>query len=300
MIVRPRPTLFTLFFILRGSIVPRILPRLVLVCGLSALIVLLHRHFPVTVPAFDGTPYALLGIALSVFLSFRNSACYDRWWEGRRIWGQLVIASRAFARQTLLLDPADRRRALTLTMAFARAMVRHLRPDTGADPRALLPPDLRDGFTTSRDRPDFLLRIVAADLVAIRRAGAISDIDWQALEGSLREMSQMQVNCDRILNTPVPFGYTLLLHRTAFVFCLLLPFGFVDMLGWGTPLASTLIAYAFFGLDALGDELERPFDMAPNALPIGTLATLIEINLREALGETDLPPSPLPVDYLLM
>ena len=84
------------------------------------------------------------------------------------------------------------------------------------------------------------------------------------------------------------------------LFCLLLPFGFTDLLGWATPFTSTLIAYTFFGLDALSDELEDPFGTGLNALPINALATTIEINLREAIGDTDLPADPRPVDYVLM
>ncbi|HEY0268294.1 MAG TPA: bestrophin family ion channel, partial [Methyloradius sp.] len=83
-------------------------------------------------------------------------------------------------------------------------------------------------------------------------------------------------------------------------FCFLLPFGFADILGWATPFATALAAYTFFGLDALGDELGDPFGDLPNDLPIGALADTIEINLRESLGETNLPPLPQPVDYILM
>jgi putative membrane protein len=98
----------------------------------------------------------------------------------------------------------------------------------------------------------------------------------------------------------VPFGYTLLLHRTAYLFCFLMPFGFADTLGWGSPFAAALAAYTFFGLDALGNELEDPFGNLPNDLPLGALAETIEINLREAMGETNLPALPKPVDYVLM
>jgi len=113
-------------------------------------------------------------------------------------------------------------------------------------------------------------------------------------------MSLVQVACERILTTPVPFGYTLLLHRTAYIFCFLMPFGFADTLGWATPLATALTAYTFFGLDALGDELEKPFGGLPNDLPIGTLADTVEINLHEALGDAPLAPLPIPDNYILM
>ncbi|KRD64197.1 bestrophin family protein [Ensifer sp. Root278] len=307
MIVRDRPSLLKLFFILRGSVIQRIFPQVLFVFGLSAFVVWAHRADPGIVPSVNSGPFALLGIALSVFLGFRNNACYDRWWEARKDWGQLIFTSRDLARQTLVLvdakasENAARQRLLNIAIAFARALVGHLRPGNDAT-RALarLPDDLAPGYKASRNAPDYLLREMGRDLAGLRASGAISDFQWAQLDGTVGRMSAMLAACERIRNTPVPFGYTLLLHRTAYLFCFLLPFGFADALGWATPFVTALVAYTFFGLDALGDELEEPFGVLPNDLPIMALAETIEINLREALGETDLPPLPQPKDYILM
>lgn len=301
MIVRNRPTLLKLFFILRGSVIQRIFPQVLFVFALSALVVWAHRVDPGLVPSVSSGPFALLGIALSVFLGFRNNACYDRWWEARKDWGQLIFTARDLARQTLILAEAERQRLLDITIAFGHALVCHLRPgsDVGR-PLARLPADLSAGYKASRNGPDFLLREMGRILAGLRGTGTISDFQWAQLDGTLGRMSAMLAACERIRNTPVPFGYTLLLHRTAYLFCFLLPFGFADALGWATPFVTALVAYTFFGLDALGDELEEPFGVLPNDLPIVALAETIEINLREALGETDLPPLPQPKNYILM
>ena len=301
MIVRNRPTLLKLFFILRGSVIQRIFPQVLFVFALSALVVWAHRVDPGLVPSVSSGPFALLGIALSVFLGFRNNACYDRWWEARKDWGQLIFTARDLARQTLILAEAERQRLLDITIAFGHALVCHLRPgsDVGR-PLARLPADLAAGYKASRNGPDFLLREMGRILAGLRGTGTISDFQWAQLDGTLGRMSAMLAACERIRNTPVPFGYTLLLHRTAYLFCFLLPFGFADALGWATPFVTALVAYTFFGLDALGDELEEPFGVLPNDLPIVALAETIEINLREALGETDLPPLPQPKNYILM
>jgi putative membrane protein len=105
--------------------------------------------------------------------------------------------------------------------------------------------------------------------------------------------------CERIKSTPIPFSYTLLLHRTAYFYCFLLPFGLVDTIGFMTPFVVAIVAYTFFGLDALGDEIEEPFGLAPNDLPLDTICRTIEINLRETLGEAPLPQALMPVDYQL-
>ncbi|MBZ7920809.1 bestrophin family protein [Ensifer adhaerens] len=307
MIVRDRPSLLKLFFILRGSVIQRIFPQVLFVFGLSAFVVWAHRADPGIVPSVNSGPFALLGIALSVFLGFRNNACYDRWWEARKDWGQLIFTSRDLARQTLVLvdatasGDAARHRLLNIAIGFAHTLVGHLRPGNhAAKALARLPDDLVPGYKASRNAPDYLLREMGRDLAGLRAAGTISDFQWAQLDGTVGRMSAMLAACERIRNTPVPFGYTLLLHRTAYLFCFLLPFGFADALGWATPFVTALVAYTFFGLDALGDELEEPFGVLPNDLPIMALAETIEINLREALGETDLPPLPQPKDYILM
>jgi len=307
MIVRPRPPLWKLFFILKGSIITRILPQIFAVFVLSMVVVWAHRAFPGWVPAFNnGTAFALLGIALSIFLGFRNNACYDRWWEARKVFGKLVYVTRGFARATLVLDQLPtmegvREKLLHYTIAFTQSMVPHLRPGDGqAKAHKWLTLDEQKAFAASRNGPDFILRKIGAMLAELRGTGRIDAIDFQTLNASVNGLSEVQAASERLRFTPVPFGYTLLLHRTAYLFCFFIPFGFADMLGWGTPFATTLVAYTFFGLDALGDELEEPFGTLPNDLPIGAIADMIEINLREALGETDLPDLPQPKDYLLM
>lgn len=302
MIVRPRPHLFQLFFILRGSVIQRIFPQVLAVFALSVLIVWGHRADPGRVPTVNGAPFALLGIALSVFLGFRNNSCYDRWWEARKEWGHLVSACRNLARQTqVLTSRVAREKLIRLAAAFAHALLHHLRAGLPvSDLHAKLPEDVRAKLVAARSMPDAILLDMGGILADRRAHGEISDIQFGILDGTLSQMSAVLSACDRIRSTPVPFGYTLLLHRTAYIFCALLPFGFADVLGWGTPFATAVVAYTFFGLDALGDELEEPFGELPNDLPLHALATAIEINLREALGDTDLPPMPQPVEYILM
>ncbi|MTE01552.1 bestrophin [Paracoccus sp. YIM 132242] len=297
MIVRPRPGLLTLFFVLKGSIILRTWPHLAAVGALSVIVVAAHRHAPQIVPGINPAPLTLIGIALSVFLSFRNNACYDRWWEARKLWGQIIQSARDIARQTVVLDKGpddvspERREILTAIIAFGHAAVGQLRHGTGT--RAAGGPAL---FAAPADT---ILHPVAARVGLLSRQGRLVPVEALALNGSLGHLTQALVGCERLSNTPLPFAYTLLLHRTAYLFCFLLPFGLADMMGWSTPLAAMLVAYTFFGLDALGEELEEPFGLLPNNLPISAYAAVIEIHLRSAMGETDLPPMPVPQDYVL-
>lgn len=306
MIVRPRPSLWQLFFILRGSVVPRVWPQFSVVFVLSALVVWVHKAAPTIVPVFDGAPFTLLGIALSVFLAFRNNAAYERWWEGRKWSGLQIQLCRTLSRQTLLLsDRADgdvhRNYLLNLAIAFSHALVPHLRDSAdGSKVTGFMTAADYAAFQQRRRSPTVILELISRRLASLRHAGELTDIQYQLMDATIDQMEAVLAGCERIRTTPVPFGYTLLLHRTAYLFCFLLPFGYADLLGWVTPFATALIAYTFFGLDALGHELEEPFGDGANDLPIAAIADVIELDLRAAMGETGLPPMPKPEKYLLM
>jgi len=112
-------------------------------------------------------------------------------------------------------------------------------------------------------------------------------------------MTNIQGGCERIKSTPIPFSYTALIHKIVALYCYGLPFGIVNETEWFTPVVVTIIAYAFFGLDAVGDEIEDPFGKDPNDLPLTTLSTMIEVNVRQRIGDTDLPALLKPVDNVL-
>lgn len=307
MIVRPRPNLFELFFIIKGSIVLRIMPLLTFVAGLSAAVVSIYTFRPDWLPKFDGGPFALLGITLSIFLAFRNNACYERWWEARKVWGEFVLTCRSLSRVSVVLDEPNRditpvrKSLLQYCIAYAHALLIQLRPASSRHALThLLPEEVLQAVNASRNPPEMILRAMQALLVNALREAKIDVIQFQMLDELVQKLAQAQASCERIQNTPIPFGYTLLLHRTAYTFCFLLPFCFANTLGWATPFVTALAAYTLFGLDALGNELEEPFSLGANALPINALTEVIEIDLKEALSETDIPPSPLPKDYVLM
>ncbi|HSI44669.1 MAG TPA: bestrophin family ion channel [Methylophilus sp.] len=307
MIVRPRPHLLELFFIIKGSIVLRIMPLLIFVAMLSTVIVSVYTFRPGWLPKFDGGPFALLGITLSIFLAFRNNACYERWWEARKIWGEFVLTSRSLARLSQILESSEdttqspRRILLECNIAYAQALLVQLRPSTPQHKiHAYLPQALFQQYSNSRNPAEAILRAMECVLIQTLHSDRIDTIQFNMLDELVQKLALVQASCERIQNTPIPFGYTLLLHRTAYTFCFLLPFCFANTLGWATPFVTALAAYTFFGLDALGNELEEPFAMGANALPISALADVIEIEIKEALGDTDIPPLPIPKDFVLM
>jgi putative membrane protein len=297
MISRSGPTFTDILFAMRGSIIPRIAWRLLLIVIVSAGAVLLARTEPKMFFELGAMPFTLIGIALSIFMSFRNSACYDRWWEARKLWGQLIVSSRSFARQIAAIDPAERDPMLLGLCGFAGGLAARLRNEDEVERIGQWSDAAR--WAAQPNPTDAVLADIGRRCTDLAAAGTIRDIHYSVLEGQLTQIGGVQAGCERIKTTPLPFAYALLLHRTAYMFCLLLPFALAGSLGWWTPLLVLVVSYTFFGLDALGDELEDPFGYDPNDLPLDAMVRLIERELLAAAGRTELPPAILPTNYVL-
>jgi len=287
MIVRPRPGLGTLLFVMQGSVLPRITP---LLCGFAiyaSLVVLGQGYFAWQLGEFGPAPFALLGVAPSLYLGFRNNAAYDRWWEARKLWGQLIFDIRNLARAVIAIvpDAAQQRALLMDALAFCHLLRGQLRKIDTADDAAKFAPETIAAVHEARNRSNAVLHHMGNSIAVLKRDELISDIDFRILDERLGGFSVMQAGCERISNTPLPFAYTLLLQRSAFAFCLLLPFALVNSAGWATVLFTVLIAYSFFGLDALSQELEDPFGSEANDLALDALCRVCEISVYEALGE---------------
>lgn len=311
MIVRDRPSGASLFLALHGSVLPRILPALLVNIAIATLVTWSHGDLFQLKITLTTIPFTLIGLPLSIFLGFRNNAAYDRFWEGRKLWGELLLRSRNMARQCLSLIDARalpvggarlddvRVRLLYRTIAFnhtVRQLLRALPAD--AVVQACLLPDEWQRLQSAPHKPDFLMQQMGQDLGLCIRDGRIDPCLAASIDNTLSALTSAAASCERIRNTPVPFSYTLLLHRTAYLYCFLLPFGLVDSIGFMTPFVVAIVAYTFFGLDALGDEIEEPFGLDSNDLPLDAICRAIEIEVRAALGEAG--PAPLePVNFCL-
>ncbi|WP_426197577.1 bestrophin family protein [Massilia sp. DWR3-1-1] len=312
MIVRDRPSGLRLFLALRGSVLPRILPALIVNIVIATLVTWSHGDLFQLKITLTTIPFTLIGLPLSIFLGFRNNAAYDRFWEGRKLWGELVLRSRNVARQCLsLIDypaPAQaadglrdaRVRMVYRTIAFNHAVRDLLREQPAhAGLQALLLPAEWHALQNAPHQPDFLMQQMGMDLRQCLKEGRIDPCLAASIDGTLSALTGAAASCERIRNTPVPFSYTLLLHRTAYLYCFLLPFGLVDSIGFMTPFVVAIVAYTFFGLDALGDEIEEPFGLEPNDLPLDAICRAIEIDLRSALGDPAVPAPLAPVNDCL-
>lgn len=297
MIVRDTPHSLRLFFILRGSVIPLIYRRIIFITLLGAGVAVSQYYYPSVFPSFTLAPVALFGVALSLFLGFRNNASYDRWWEARKQWGHLIVASRSLSRQMVsYIDGQQQQGAdaqkyiIKLIIAFSHALRHQLRfSDPWPDIETYIEQDDKPFLQQANSLTDAILRLIGRKLADCRRNNLLSDYVMLSMDKQMTAMADVQASCERIQNTPLPFAYMLLVQRTAYLYCFMLPFGIVASQGLMTPLFSAIVAYTFFGLDALSEELEEPFGTSANDLPLHAMSRTIEINLLDILGEKDLP-----------
>lgn len=302
----------------KGSSLPRTLPRILVVTIISVVVTAVQLHLDIEVYTLTATPFTLIGLALGIFLGFRNNAAYDRFWEGRKLWGQLVNSSRSFARQTLsLIRPHTSQGAVIAAeqqevdqcqqdlvrhaIAFVHALRHQLRDsDPFPDLARFLPAGELDDLRRHRNVPFAVSMAMARRVRQAWDRGWISAYHLPVMEKTLAILTDIQGGCERIKSTPIPWAYTVLLHRLVAFYCLFLPFGIVDTTRWLTPIVVLLITHAFFGLDEIGDELEQPFGTEPQDLPLTAISRTIEVNLLQAIGEEEVPELLQPVNGVLV
>ena len=216
---------------------------------------------------------SILGIILGLLLVFRTNTAYDRWWEGRRLWGQLVNVSRGLAQQlgAQLTGPEHERRRnvyVELLSGFPVRLAGHLRQPVTAD----------DGHL-----PNETMRALHAEIQADLAAGRLTPETRIVLAPLLQAFDDVAGACERIRNTPIPFSYSVYIKQFVVLYAFIMPFGLVREFGYGTVIASMFTFFATMGLELLATEIEEPFGTDVNDLPLDQIAATIARNVRTIL-----------------
>jgi ion channel-forming bestrophin family protein len=269
-------------FDIHGSVAREIAARVAVCVAWSVAVVALVK-FGSEGLAIPTTIHALVGVAIGLLLVFRTNVSYDRYWEGRRMWGNIINASRDLGRGAavhLADDPARRDAVLGWTAAFAHAVMEHLQDRSGIGPVARrLPPDRVAEVEAARSVPLAAATRIGVELRSARDAGLISDIILAHLDLDVRQLIDALGACERIKRSPMPFAYVVHLRRVLLIYCMTLPFGLVRDFGWGTVIDTLLVTYVFFGVEEIGVQIENPFGTDPNDLPLERFCATIEADL---------------------
>ena len=300
MIVRDHPSTLKLFFVMQGSVVPKIIGKIIGIALFSVLVMVLDQHV-IPLPPISISAMGIFGVALSLFLGFRNNAAYDRWWEARKLWGSMIADVRNLSRHMCVFvgKGEDRAMILSFAVAFAhlhRGLLRGV--DVEADIVDWVGEEKAKAMIAHRNPADAAMRSMADWVGKLAHEDAINGSGQIIISQTMSSMALAQAGCERIFTTPLPFVYSLLVRRTTYLYCWLLPFSLIDSTGWFTPAFAAIVAYVFFGLQAVTNELEHPFRNVQNGLPLDAMCRTIEISVSEALERT--PPVALTVkDHVL-
>ena len=273
-------------------------PALIMV-GAGVVAATLHMIPSLQWLSLPATPLAVVGGAIGIFVSFRTNSAYDRWWEGRKLWGRLINTSRHWGSQVgaYLGGVASEEQVRTLVMrqvAYVHALRVLLRQqDPWVDAELLESLDDKDRARVEgrSNLTHALLELQLRELAALNDAGSLDDHRLEVFDETLRELLDIQGGCERIKKTPFPRGYSFIAERLILFFSCLFPFAIVSELGWFTVPMNLLVCMAFLLISEVGRVLEDPFTLFFNGLPLSAISRMIEVNLREVLGESDgLPP----------
>jgi putative membrane protein len=277
---------FTLVFRFRGSVVPALVWRTALATALGGVALWLHRQYGFHLPPLAHT---MLGVALGLLLVFRTNSAYDRFWEGRRLVGLMVNRSRDLMRQaTSYIDGDDEeaarsraelRRHINLLYALIRQFLRGER-DLALLGDAITPAERRalEGVAV---RPCVAFTWISLELARCARAGRLTEQRLQAMDANLTSFSDSWGGAERIMKTPIPFAYAHHIKAFLLIFAFSAPFAMVEAMHWFTPASSAVLAYALFGIDEIGVEIEDPFGYDPNDIPLDSVGE----SIRRDLGD---------------
>jgi putative membrane protein len=278
---------------LRGSVVPRVIGRTLAASLIGVVALYVHRT-----SGFGIAPilHTLVGAALGLLLVFRTNASYDRWWEGRRLLGMLVNRSRDLARQVASYVPErapngvarsenERTTLARWVVLFYRLSAQTLRAERDLAP---VMPLVRDDevrtLEAATHRPNVVYTWISRRLAEHANAGAFSEQRLVAMDANLTSLQDSLGACERIMKTPVPFAYAQHCKLLVTIFCFTVPFAMAKDLGWFTPFGAAVVAFALFGVDEIGVEIEDPFGHDANDLPVEAIGDTIERDTRELVS----------------
>ena len=229
--------------------------------------------------------YSLVGFVLSLLLVFRTNTAYDRWWEGRKKWGELVNNSRNLAiKISALTDDVQTKQYFSRMIAnYAIAMKEHLRDGVKLEELDLNEEEQRE-IEKYEHKPNYIISMLYKKLDELKKKGQLSDENYIVIDVNLKSFSDIIGACERIKNTPIPYSYSMFFKKFIFIYVTTLPLAFVNSFGYYSSLVSIFVFYVLVSMEILAEEIEDPFGKDDNDLPTDSLSEKIKTNVKEILG----------------
>lgn len=270
---------------IHGSVTPRVWKKVLAACLYACFISLLSIFIPsLTLPI---SPFEYAGVIMGLILVFRVNAGYDRWWEARKLWGNVVNCSRNLAIIiSSYIEPSNKEeidKTLGLIAAMPYLMKNNLRENTSVDEvKHLLCDDTYAQLQQCQHKPNFISSKLASMLSLMQKSGKLNQFSFLKAEELREAIVDCQGACERILKTPMPFVMAIKSRRFILLFLIILPIALVNYSAYINPIIVTLVAYALFSLDQIGVELQNPFSIENlSHLPLNDICSTIEKNVIE-------------------
>ena len=256
------------------------------------IVSLITNYFCTNIPKIPIAIPAFLGTAISILLSFKLSQSYDRWWEARKIWGNIVNESRSFTLQlqSFIEDKEEIKQLAFRQIAWCYSLAQSLR---GFDPlnnldRYISKEEL-DKITSHKNKPLALLQLNALQITRLKRSDKIDIFSQIQLNTTLVNFSSAMGMAERIKNTVFPVTYRISLHLIIYIFIISLAISLTDVGIYFEIILLMVISSGFFLLEKAATNIQDPFDNKPTDTPITTIVTNIEINIKQLLDEKEIP-----------
>jgi ion channel-forming bestrophin family protein len=231
--------------------------------------------------------HSLLGIVLGLFLVFRTNTAYDRWWEGRKLWGGLVNSTRNMALKIAVYvskeDHETRDWFAKMISNFIFATKESLR--NGVQLNEIDPPDDKflEDLKNYKHKPNRISMLMYERVNTLYKKGKITAEQFLNIDKELKDLIDLMGACERIKNTPIPYSYMMYVKKFIFIYIITLPFGFVTQSGYLTIIIVLLITFVLMSVELIAEEIEDPFGRDINDLPTDELALKIKDNVKEIL-----------------
>ena len=228
--------------------------------------------------------YSLIGFVLSLLLVFRTNTAYDRWWEGRKKWGELVNNSRNLAiKISSVTNEAETKKYFGRMISnYAFAMKEHLREGVKLEELDLTQ-DERTEIESYEHKTSFISMAMYKKLDEMKREDVLTEETYITIDVNLKSFSDITGSCERIKNTPIPYSYSMFFKKFIFIYVTTLPLAFVHSFGYYSSLVSIFVFYVLVSMEILAEEIEDPFGTDDNDLPTDSLSEKIKSNVNEIL-----------------
>jgi len=281
----PKDWLKLIFIFHKSDTFRMLLPALLIAAAYSTL--LTYLSIEVHYLEFKSTTviHSLLGFVISMLLVFRTNTAYDRWWEGRKLWGELVNSSRNFALKINTMIPSEAKNEkdnLNILIGnFPFVLKEHLRGRFKAVEFETNKTITIEDLNKVNHKPNALIWAIEKEVMQAYKNKNVTNEQLLLLNDELKTMANVCGACERIKNTPIPYSYSMFLKKFIFAYVFTMPLGFVyDFKYWTAPIV-VFIFYAFASIELIAEEIEDPFGTDANDLPLDAIAVTIRTNVKE-------------------